>query len=350
MTFVSDPTVIPTDSKSTDDSRSLRKEELLPRLEVTLGEANEIRANVFVQVHARATDDVATINATSVVQGSLCGPFCRWSTTLPSRTVLRDLGKGKTVAAVATVGDPAFWSPELPNLYRLESDLSCGDKVVATWSQEIGLRRLGIRGHSFWLDGKRRVPRGVAHSLGSVDLTTARSSFAAVLQNWPEDNICTEADEIGVWLMARLWPDEGSKTRSSEAISDRLKAIGQHPSVCCVVLSMEDAVRLQSVIRRRGTLLVGCEVDGVASPPEKIPSDIDFLLLTLSRGAVPHVDWINAHETLPLVAWEHCEEHSSDEFIRCRQQCDALQSRLAAWVVANSSERVFRDWAGYVFG
>lgn len=84
--------------------------------------------------------------------------------------------------------------------------------------------------------------------------------------------------------MARLWPDEGSKTRSSEAISDRLKAIGQHPSVCCVVLSMQDAVRLQSVICRRGTLLVGCEVDGVASPPEKIPSDIDFLLLTLSRG------------------------------------------------------------------
>src|SRR5262245_45045402 len=120
-------------------------------LDVFYGDLTVSRAYVYARL-PRPADD----SGLSLV-GQVRGPRCRLAETLPVTSPLVDLGPGPTLLARALVPDPVFWSPDLPAIYDVTVNLLRGTEIVATAKRQIGLRSLGVRGRSLFLNGKRWV-------------------------------------------------------------------------------------------------------------------------------------------------------------------------------------------------
>ena len=81
-----------------------------------LGRADEMRAEVHVRQPGLADDARLT--------GTLTGPLCATATTLPTTVRLAAAGwAGGVPAARAILTEPSYWTPELPNLYRLDLEV-----------------------------------------------------------------------------------------------------------------------------------------------------------------------------------------------------------------------------------
>lgn len=304
---------------------------------VTLGPCDDMRAEVFVRV-ARPAAGLLRLD------GTLVGPECRRATTLPSTARLVDLGPpptdaggGGMLVAKAVLTEPAFWTPDLPNLYRLETRITGGDAVAATHCLHIGLRRLGAKGRSFWLDGRRWVPRGVRIEAAAFDAGTLRDQAATACVVNPDEPLCARADVEGVAVIAVL---DGAT--SPDAAAERIAGWAIHPAVVMALLPRDtppaQAAAIAAAVRgRKGTLLLGWEVDGTAPPP-CLPAGLDWLAVELGREGSPHASWRDASPPVPLVA---CGGTGG------RAGCDMLQARLAAWLLTGT-ERPPWDWAGYV--
>ena len=106
------------------------------RFEISLGDVTDMQAHVY----ARYTGPEAV-----AVRGELRGPFCEIARTLPADFPFRDLAPERAGSAEAIVTDPCLWSPEMPQLYRVEVQAVAGDAVVAEYHGTIGLQRLAPR-------------------------------------------------------------------------------------------------------------------------------------------------------------------------------------------------------------
>jgi hypothetical protein len=148
--------------------------------------------------------------------GHVIGPECRYAQTLPARVPLVDRGSGKTLLAEAVLPEPCFWTPELPFLYRVEIELRTGGETHGRRERLLGLRRLGVRGKSLVLDGKRWVLRGVSLKRSPFgrgqregrfsvdDLQIAHDSAAVVIVEQPTDQVCEQASRVGVLIAAKV--------------------------------------------------------------------------------------------------------------------------------------------------
>lgn len=320
-----------------------------PGIVVTLGPCDDMRAEVFVRVPGPA---VAVAGRGPLrLEGTLTGPQCRRATTLPMAARLVDLGPpaaaeggpADVAVARAVVTEPAFWTPDLPNLYRLEARCQVGDVAVAVIEARVGLRRLGTRGRSLWLDGRRWVPRGVRTEAGFVAETFREWATTAVMVN-PDDATCSRADADGVALIAI--PETVDAGLSLVAASTaRIADWALHPAVVMALLppgtTAADAEAIATAVRKlKGTLLVGWHVDGCEPPPSEVPSGIEWLAVAVGPNRSPHAAWREAAPLLPLVA---CGADGGG-----RAACDSLQAALATWGLAAGGDRVPWDWAGYV--
>ena len=108
-------------------------------IEIFIGDVNDVEGHVFARLK-RATGEQAADKAV-VLRGTLRGPYCETSRTLPAEIGFRDLGPKETGLAEAIVPDPCVWSPELPQLYKVDVEARQGDRVVAMYQGMIGLRR-----------------------------------------------------------------------------------------------------------------------------------------------------------------------------------------------------------------
>jgi len=309
---------------------------------VTLGPCDDMRAEVFVRVPRPAAGlDGGPLR----LEGTLTGPECRRATTLPTTARLVDLGPppgdaGATTATLvgkAVLTEPAFWTPDLPNLYRLDLRIVGGAGVAATHSLRIGLRRLGAKGRSFRLDGRRWVPRGVSIDRTAFDAGHLRDQAATACVVNPDEPLCGRADADGVAVIAML-----DEPPSPDAAAERIAGWAGHPAVVMALVprdtSPAQAAAIAAAVRgRKGTLLLGWPVDG-GVPPPSVPTGIDWLAVVLGDVGSPHPAWRDAAPPMPLVAWGGRGG---------RPGCDALQARLAAWLLAGG-ERPPWDWAGYV--
>ena len=304
----------------------------VPEIIVTLGPCDDMRAEVFL----RPADEVPP--GTRLV-GSITGPRRGRDTTLPVTARLMPLPEAADSGPASRVilTEPAFWTPDLPNLYRVETRLEPSSGAAGPIDAWIGLRRLGVRGRSFWLDGRRWVPRVV---VGPRDLVAAKDAAVGLATESPTDDLLARADEIGVAVVSLL--DPGVLTAS------RIAAIACHPSAMLAVIT-SDAVgdladRFAAVRNARGTLLIGMAVDG-SRPPPAVTEGADFLVLTLPAAGLPHDGW-HSLPTRPLVAWrkaDHVTEAGG------REACAALQRDLALWGLASGDTQPW-DWAGYLVG
>lgn len=294
---------------------------------VTLGPCDDMRAELFVRPSAGRSHGGRLV-------GAVTGPRRRRDATLPTTARLVPLPDREGAGAVsrAILTEPAFWTPELPNRYRVEARLEPGAArgVADSW---IGLRRLGVRGRSFWLDGRRWVPRAVG---GDVDPAAARAAAVGLVVESPCDELLARTDEEGVAVVAVL--------QAADATPRRIEALSQHPSALLAILA-EGEVKADTAARlsgAKGTLQLGLAFDGGESPPRGIPEGIDFLVIRLAAEGLPHDDW-RVPPARPLVAWRPGLEGS-------RASCEALQRELAHWGLAASGDRPPWDWAGYLVG
>jgi hypothetical protein len=238
----------------------------------------------------------------------------------------------------------------LPGLYRLEARLVVAGREVAAWRRPVGLRRLGVRGRSLWLDGRRYVPRGLVGP--ADDLAAFRAASLAAVMSDPSEEFLTRADAEGVAVLGLL-ADAVGQPLAGEAAAAAVLRWAWHPAVFMAVVpraaSAATAGEMAAATHgRRGTLLVAWEADG-SRPPPAVPVGVDLLVVTLSASGLPHEAWRTEPPAMPLVARRLADEASASAAqSRSRRECDALQAALASWGTAAGVRGP--DWAGYVTG
>jgi hypothetical protein len=302
-----------------------------PRIEAVLGRADDMRAEVYARLVNAAEDGRPTL------RGRLSGPRCSLATTLPTSLRLEDLG-GTPPVARGILTEPSYWTPEMPNLYRLEAEADESDAIIARVDRLIGLRRLGVRGRSLWLDGRRWVPRGLTLPEASFEAAKLRAAGMAAVIAEPPEALCAAADSAGVAVVAVVDP-----VVSADQIAARIAEWGRHPSVMLAVLPRERGAHAAAIGQLKGTMLVGLAVDGT-SAPEPVPAGVDCLVVELPERALPHEAWRDRAPPVPLVA---CRPGSPAAEVS-RAGCDRLQADLAAWGIAGSGAAPPWDWAGYL--
>lgn len=322
-----------------------------------LGRADDMRAEVWLRGSPGAVA-VSTGDVAIVASGTLTGPECSTAATLPTTVRLVDQGAvdGQPPLARGVCTEPGFWSPEVPNLYRAEMTLRRGDAVIAVGRRTIGLRRLGVRGRSIWLDGRRFVPRGVPVPADRAGLggLRQRSAAAVVEVPWTADpdakdvaeeleSMLADADRIGVAVVIRCTMSAGDGGDGA-LLRERLEAWSVHPSAILVIVPANRADAAVAAGRGRGTTLLGLEVEGLEPPPALPGGGFDVAVMRLAVGRVPHEGW-RAVPPWPVVAASGgLDPCPPDE---ARGMCDRLQAGLAAWAVTGGGGRPW-DWAGYL--
>ena len=299
-----------------------------------LGRADDMRAEVYVRRADRADE-----GGPCVVTGTLAGPRCSLATTLPTTIRLVDLPGARPPTARGIVTEPSYWTPEMPNLYRLDARASAGPREVHC-ERLVGLRRLGVRGNSLWLEGRRWVPRAVACDAATFDMRSLHAASTAAVLVRPPESACGAADAAGVAIIAEV--DAGSDADAARA---SLLEWSRHPAVVVAVVPATHAADVGGMRSVLGTMLIAVEVDG-SGPPPKPPTGIDCLVVTLAPGASLHAGWRAGVPTLPLIARRKWGGGPPAD----RRHCDALQAELAAWSCAGSRAQPARDWAGYLVG
>jgi hypothetical protein len=325
-----------------------------PRIVVRtqLGRADDLRAELEVEVVV--PPGLAPPGAALAVDAALLGPESVRSTTLPVRlpmrfAPLRETPAGRAFTGRVVLTEPAYWTAELPMRYRLTGRLLVDGQPAAEFAESIGLRRLGVRGRSLWLDGRRWVPRGLAcgraNDQGLADRLAAVEATAVAFVELPaavaaDDclpfwNCLTEADRLGRPLFVRL--AAGSPVAAAEGIA----WLAQHPSVMAVVLPAELLAAAAEWKRVAGTMLLAAEVPGDQLPLAVLPG-IDLLVVRLAADALPADVW-RVPATLPAVVWQAASGAT-------RAGCDRLQAALAGWRLAGERPPADWDWAGFLVG
>jgi hypothetical protein len=313
-------------------------------IQMILGPCDDMRAEVFMRV---AGPDMP--RASLRLAGELAGPECRRSITLPAGAALADLGPGEAgLLAKAVLTEPAFWTPELPNLYRLTARLVADGRTVAETTRRIGLRRSGARGRSLWLEGRRWVPRGVVCESRSCDIKAVQEAGVAAMVVDPAGHFLAEADEAGLAVVAVAAAADG-RSLAPAGIVERIGRWAMHPAVVITMLPQAvaeaEAAALAAEARRlKGTMLLARAVDGASPPPSSVTAGIDGLCVALDHGGLPHDAWREAAPAVPLLAWQR----GGVGHERTRAACDRLQAALAAWGLTRGRAHRPWDWAGYL--
>ena len=323
------------------------------QLRVILGRADDLRADVLFQMSVPTSAETPL-----ALEGFLTGPTSTRASTLPVRQKIRIhsqrvVDEGTEILGHSILTEPAFWTPNVPMLYFVKCRITSSGKELALLSQTTGLRRLGIRNHSLWLDGHRFVLRGVTCS--NRDYSSAEQQPAA-----PEDHRTADvldlpaevfsetgslelevdknleiADEIGRPIIIRLHP----KSRPS-AIPSVICRLASSPSVFLTVIPNTLLPEVPKFSAYKGTMLFATEMHAKFAPPE-LPNGIDLAIVRLSQSA-PDSSW-KTPPPYPVIAWQ-------TGVPRQRQECDRLQALLANWRTAPKSPPSSWDWAGYLVG
>ena len=338
-----------------------------PGLECILGRCDSLRAEVYV----RAALPAGTPPAAVSLSGMLTGPESRHGITLPATARLQAVrGAGEpdradSLVARAVLTEPASWTPDVPSLYRLDARLEVEGDQPAVWQRTVGLRQLGVRGRSLWLDGRRYVPRGLRLVEAADDapagrdrgLAAVRTAALAAVVDDPTEEFLGRCDSEGVVAIAVLADRQGQPLDAGAAVA-AVTRWAWHPAVfvAAVPAAVPDEVAAEIATgcqRAKGTLLLGREVDGRRPPPTGLDR-FDLAIVAVPPGGLPDDGWRIRPPAVPLLASRPDQPMADSEAAprplgeASRRECDALQADLAGW--AGADPAAFRDWAGYLAG
>lgn len=254
--------------------------------------------------------------------GVLRGPQSLLGTTLPTTISFRDLGAGDTMLAEALLPDPCFWSPEMPALYTAHLELHQRGACVASLDRTIGIRAFGVKGSSFYDQGKRVVLRGASFQWPlSPDLLQWHDASATILAVNPNDALCDEATRVGVRMVAQLQqPDHD--------IHAEVRRLGRHPAV--QVIAIDDNQQPAKVLIDKqlqqlapNTVLARMHAAGSA---RLVPGEQPEAHLVFTVGSEPSPEFLRS---LPgaVIVWEGGDEHPN--IALARAACDRVQAKFA---------------------
>jgi hypothetical protein len=290
----------------------------LDRALVFYGDHSPASAHVYVWVPELRHEDGWSMAIT------VRGPECALAHTLPATVRGADMGPGEGLLARVMLPDPCYWSPQLPALYHVTIELhQHGDDVEAV-DRVFGLRLLGPRGKSLYLDQSRWVPRGIRHEMVEpVDLAQWRDASAVMLARDPDDALCEAASRQGVLVIALL---EGDAAH----IQRELARVARHAAVAVAVVGGTDLDK--AALRQSApNVLLAPLLD--PKQPARIPSWARLAMVqvddpsTVAAFAAP----------LPVPVFAYRPLSSPTTLAEARQACDHLQRDLAP-----------TDFAGYL--
>lgn len=249
------------------------------------GDANPAEARLYVRWNHPPDDEPYTI------QGTVVGPYCQYARTLTSTIPLVEQPGAADRLAQALLPDPCFWTPREPYLYQVRIELRRQEEVAARIEHPLGVRRLGVHRGNLILDGKKWNIRGVrAAAVRQIDLDAFHQSATALVVDDPDDNLCREAGERGVMLLARL---SGGAT----AVRAKLHRLARWTAVGLVAI--DTAEPLGDDPRSLAPNLLLVQPDGHTSPtpwadlaltPEPTDTSPPSLPRLVARWTQPHAD------------------------------------------------------------
>jgi hypothetical protein len=110
---------------------------MTPDIEIIVGDVTDVEALVIARYHGSEQG--------IELRGTLRGPFCEKSRTLPAEFVFHSSVKDNDIHAEAIVPDPCMWTPELPHVYQADVEARQGERLIAEYHGTVGLRRLAPR-------------------------------------------------------------------------------------------------------------------------------------------------------------------------------------------------------------
>lgn len=183
------------------------------------------------------------------------------------------LAPGATGRSLQTilVDRPALWSPKKPNLHRLVTTVTASGGRPDTTETRIGIRRIGIDGDRFVINGERMFLRGVnrhqeypyvGYALSpQADYRDAKrikeAGFDYVrLAHYPHSPaFMAAADELGLVLLDSIlgWqfynPDPAFRAQVIKTCRDMIRRDRNHPSVIAWECSLNESAMPKDLVR-----------------------------------------------------------------------------------------------------
>lgn len=270
--------------------------------------------------------------------GQIRGPQCRHARTLPTTHALTDLGPGEQLMAEVNIPDPCFWSPDLPALYHLTLELRHENAVVQSVDLEIGLRFLGTKGNSLFLEGKRWVLRAIHQdAVRETPLEEWREAGAAMVVDHLREELFCETSREGVMVVATVVGARSGRVfldleaNDSRQVTPDLRRVSQYASAGFLIAEdqNETAFNLKSLFPNTILVLTGDVVRSSVSAPWPAATILDVNKVGLEKvGELARSRAIIALRRIPGVR----------SFAEARAACDLLQRDLAP----------YGDCAGYI--
>ncbi|MFA6426796.1 MAG: glycoside hydrolase family 2 TIM barrel-domain containing protein, partial [Phycisphaerae bacterium] len=192
-----------------------------------------------------------------------------------SQHITVDSNSQQVIQLSIKVDQPKLWSPEYPNLYKLETSLCQNDTVIDCVAQDVGFRTFEVQGTAFYLNGKPYWLRGAnmpPHGLRPNDANLA-NTFLKLMHNGNQlatrtvcspmsKTWCNAADQQGVaislegtwpWLMIRTSeiPDENLLRIWRQEMVDLVKSLRNHPSIIMWTIGNEQCFHEDPNYERR---------------------------------------------------------------------------------------------------
>lgn len=160
----------------------------------------------------------------------------------------------KVQRLVVEVPGAKLWSPEEPNLYRLEAQLIAADGHISQIEAHFGLRKIESRGRFIYLNNKQVYLDGILYQPGTATYEEMKKHMYAMKKlgcnlvrvhiAGVDPRIYNLADEIGLLLWVEV-PSPHSSTKISRQnhfaeLQRMLALIETHPSVVIWSLYNED--------------------------------------------------------------------------------------------------------------
>ena len=108
------------------------------QIEIFVGDVNDVEARVYARYVGAGERGVAE-DQRIILRGTLRGPYCEGSRTLPAEIAFCDTGKPGEIQAL--IPDPCTWSPELPHLYHVHVEARDAERILSEYLGMIGLCR-----------------------------------------------------------------------------------------------------------------------------------------------------------------------------------------------------------------
>lgn len=257
--------------------------------------------------------------------GTVSGPLCRHAHTLIAAAPLIDQGAGPTLLARALVTEPCGWSPQSPHRYRVRVELTVAGELRAAVEREVGIRRLGTDGTQLAWDGKPWVLRAARqNAVAEGGLTSWRRASMALFADDPTDELCREASEEGVLILARL-------AGAAEQVATSVERLARWASVGVVIVEASAFPTDDPRSLARNLLLAAAIESSAGEEVHRPPPWAHLLLRTWTEPSAREV-FRGIQRARPLLVIRPAGPQATPQ--AARSACDHLQRDLAPWTQA----------------